>query len=68
LDENKISSINWSIGNKPESSSALQKDATAADVCKNDKDTSSGAFIKKMLKEKNPPQKGCDAAPAGKYF
>nr|AJD14760.1 beta-1,4-endoglucanase [Pratylenchus goodeyi] len=64
LDENKVSYINWSISNKGEQSSALQEKTGPADVCKDDKDTTSGAFVKKMLRAKQPalPQ-GC-AAPA----
>jgi endoglucanase len=59
LDQNKVSYINWSVGNKDETSAALKPGATPADVCANSKDTESGEFVKAMLKEKNPPPKNC---------
>lgn len=59
LDANKISYINWSLGTKAETSSALRAGSTPADVCSDSKDTESGAFVKRMLREKNPAPQGC---------
>lgn len=63
MDKNDISYINWSISNKNETSAALKPGSGPEDVCKNDKDTESGAFVKKNLIAKNPTAPaGCPAA------
>jgi endoglucanase len=65
MDKNKISYINWSIGNKGESSSALQTGTGPNDVCTDSRDTQSGQFVKSMLRKKNPTVPA--VCPAGEW-